>query len=82
MHGLRRELLSQFCRGFGIQIRFSGWPLFGRITGRSQFTFLQVLYVSSGLNFLCYFMLDSVLVLFELKSKIKRGVLFRVKFSC
>ena len=45
MHGPRRELLSQICCRFGIHLRFSCWPLFVRITGRSRFTCLQGLYV-------------------------------------
>ena len=45
MHGPRHKSLSQLCCRFGIQIRVSGWPLFGRITGRSRFTCLWGLYV-------------------------------------
>ena len=82
MHGLRRESLSQICCGFGIQIRVSCWPLFGRITGRSRFTCLQGLYVYSGFSRLCSFMLDSGLGSFGLKYTRKRGVLFRMRFSC
>ena len=51
MNGLRRESLSQLCCWFGIQLRFSGWPLFGRKTGFSSFTSLQGLYVFLGSEF-------------------------------
>ena len=50
MHGLHRESLSQLCCGFRIQLRFSVWPLFGRITGRSHFACLRGWYVSSGFS--------------------------------
>ena len=68
MHGLHRESISQLCCGLGVQIRVSGWPLFGRITERSRFTCLRFMYVSSGFSRLCSFMLGSGLVSFELKS--------------
>ena len=67
MHGIRRESLSQLWCRIGIQIRVSGWPLFGSITGRSRFTCLWGLCLSSGFSCLCSFMLDSGLVSFELK---------------
>ena len=76
MHGLRRELPSKLCCGFGIHLRVRSWPLFGRITGRSRFIYLQCLYVSSRFSRLCSFMLDSVLVSFELQYTRKRGRLF------
>ena len=38
MHNPRYKFLSQLCCGSGIQIRVSGWPLFGRKIGRSLFT--------------------------------------------
>ena len=82
MHGLRRKSLSQICCGFGVQLRVGGWPFFGRITGHSRFTYLQGLYVFSGFIHLCSFILDSVFVLFELKSTIKRGDIFRMRFDC
>ena len=73
MHGLRCESLSQLCFGFGIQLRVSGWSLFGRITGHSRFTCLRVLYVSYGYIRLCSFIMYSGLVLFELKSTRNEG---------
>ena len=71
MHGIRRKSLSQICCGFGIQLRVSGWNLFDRITGSSRFTCLRGYYVSSGFSYLYSFMMDSGLVLSELKSTIK-----------
>ena len=68
MHGLCRKSLSQIFGEFGSHIMVSGWPLFGRTTGRSCFNRLGGLYVSSGFSRLCSFMLGSGLVSFELKS--------------
>ena len=68
MHGLRRELLSQLCYVFGIQLRVSGWTLFERITGRSLFTCLRGLYLSYGFSLLCSLLLDYGLFSFEIKS--------------
>ena len=51
MHDLCRKSISQLCCGFGIQLRVNSWILFGMITGRSRFTCLQCLYVSSGFIF-------------------------------
>ena len=82
MHGLCRELFSQICCGFRIQLRVSGWPLFGSIMGRSHFTCLWGLYVSSGFSCLCSFIIDSGLVSFELKFTRNGGVLFRMRFGC
>ena len=55
MHGLLCESFIQICCRFGIQLRFSGWPLFGNITGCSHFNFLRCLYLSSGFSHLCSF---------------------------
>ena len=45
MHNPRYKFLSQLCCGSGIQIRVSGWPLFGRKIGRSLFTCQRGFYV-------------------------------------
>ena len=50
MHGHRCKLLSQICSGFGTQLSVSGWPLFGRVTGRLRFTCLQGLYMLFWIN--------------------------------
>ena len=67
MNIYRRKFLSQLCCGFRIQLRVSGWHFFVMITGCSRFTCLQGCVCSFEFSRVCYFILDSLLVLFELQ---------------